>query len=513
MSPIRAEDIHTRDPRPAQRTAGGPDGSDTPEGPDGLRAAAVRDEAGGPGACHGSPDRAIVIGASIAGLLAARVLSERFAEVVLFERDDLPAEAGARKGTPQALHPHGLLARGREVMEQLFPGFTEALLQRGALTGDIGADSCICADRRRLASRPAGIRGVTASRLAIEGELRRRMRQRPGVRFVTGVDVVAPVHDAGRVTGVRTRSLAAAQGSGADAALQVWPAALVVDCSGRGSRLPAWLREWGYDAAPEERVRVDIAYTSAYFERDALERPASAAVIGVATADHPQPSILLAQEPDGEGRARWVAGLGGYGGDHVGASREAMLQRALATGQSEIAALCAGAPMIGEPMRYAFPHSQWRHYERLARFPEGLLALGDSIASFNPVYGQGMSAAAGQALALQQALAGGTAGLARRYFRAAARVVATPWQLAVGGDLAIPQVQGERTRATRFVNGYLKRVRAAAEHDAVVSAAFRRVVHLLSAPPSLFAPGVVWRVLRHRPPRAADERKALVAAQ
>lgn len=178
-------------------------------------------------------------------------------------------------------------------------------------------------------------------------------------------------------------------------------------------------------------------------------------------------------------------------------------ERELATGQTEIAALCTPEQLIGQPMRYGFPHSQWRHYEKLARFPQGLLALGDAIASFNPVYGQGMSVAAAQALALRDALAGGESQLAQRYFRAAARVVATPWQLSVGSDQALPQVGGQRSRLERWIGAYVARVRRAAVHDAEVADAFRRVVHLLAEPPSLMAPRVMarvlWQALRARP--------------
>jgi 2-polyprenyl-6-methoxyphenol hydroxylase-like FAD-dependent oxidoreductase len=147
--------------------------------------------------------RAVVLGASIAGLLAARVLSERYAEVVLLERDELPDAARPRKGTPQAVHPHGLLARGRRVMEELFPGFTDALIAAGALHGDLQRDIAFEANRQRFAAGVAGITGLAASRLAIEAELRRRLRARPGVRFITGVDVIAPVLEGERITGVR----------------------------------------------------------------------------------------------------------------------------------------------------------------------------------------------------------------------------------------------------------------------------------------------------------------------
>ena len=122
-----------------------------------------------------APQRAIVIGASITGLLAARVLSERYPEVLLLERDPLPNRAAPRKGTPHAIHPHGLLARGLQVIEDLFPGFTDALLAQGASTGDIGLGVALDTDRRRFARMPLGIAGLAASRLAIEGELRRRV--------------------------------------------------------------------------------------------------------------------------------------------------------------------------------------------------------------------------------------------------------------------------------------------------------------------------------------------------
>jgi 2-polyprenyl-6-methoxyphenol hydroxylase-like FAD-dependent oxidoreductase len=437
-----------------------------------------------------TPRRAIVMGASMAGLLAARVLAERFDEVVLLERDELPEGAAPRKGTPQAVQPHALLARGQQVIETLLPGFTDALLAQGGLTGDIGQDAAFDASGQRLVRSALGITGVLASRLAIEAEIRRQVRLLPNVRFMTGVDVLTPVHEDGRVTGVRW------QPHGGSDAGRTLAAALVVDCTGRGSRSPAWLREWGYEAPPEERVTIGLAYTNAYFRRDDAERPSPAVVIGAATPSQPRPSILIAQEPDAEGRARWVVGVGGYAGDHVATTREAMAERARATGQHEIAELAERGELIGEVMRYGMPHSQRRHFERLARFPEGYLAMGDAIASFNPIYGQGMTVAACEALALRETLKRGTKGLARRFFKAAARVIDTPWQLAVGGDLALPVVQGPRPFPVKLINAYVGRVQRVAVHDAVVAGAFLKVVHLLAKPESLFAPGIVWRVWR-----------------
>jgi len=439
----------------------------------------------------GAERRAVIMGGSLAGLLAARVLSEYFDDVVLLERDPLAAQAVPRKGTPHAVHPHGLLARGREALEELFPGFTDALEAKGALLGDIGTDIAVDANRGRFARRPAGVMACAVSRLAIEGELRRRVRAIPSVQLLDEIDVQAPLHADGRVTGVRfSRRTSPATSETLDAAL-------AVDCTGRGSRSPAWLADWGFDAPTEERVTIGLAYTSAYFRRDGSVKPPIACVVGAATAALPRPSILIAQEPDDEGRARWVAGVGGYAGDHVDITREAMRRRAADIGNAEIEGLAANGELIGSVMRYQFSHSQRRHYQRLSRFPLGYLVMGDALASFNPIYGQGMTVAACEALSLREALSHGMSDLARRYFKATAKVIDIPWQLAVGGDLALPSVVGPRSFVLKLINAYVARVQRAAVEDPVVAAAFVRVMHMLAAPPSLFAPSVVRGVLRH----------------
>jgi 2-polyprenyl-6-methoxyphenol hydroxylase-like FAD-dependent oxidoreductase len=434
--------------------------------------------------------RAIVLGASMAGLLAARVLAERFDEVWLLERDALPDGAEARKGTPQALHAHGLLARGREVLEGLFPGFTDALAGRGAMLGDLQANAPFVAGGRRFAPGHCGRAGLACSRLAIEAEVRRRVLALPRVTTITDVDIVQPVLERRRVTGVRIVQRA----NGVEETLA---ADFVVDCTGRGSRLPAWLREWGFDAPAEERVVVGIGYATAYLRREPEHAPDIAAMIFSATPELPLPGVLLAQEGAADGVPRWVVTLGGYAGDHPRTTIEAMRERARRMGEPTFARIVQEAEPIGPVLRYAFPHSQRRRFERLADFPERLLAMGDAIASFNPIYGQGMTVAACEAEALQRELAGGLKGAHRRFFRACAKAIDVPWQLAVGADLAIGSVPGERRRAVRFVNAYLARVFLAAPRDAKVAGAFMKVAHLIAPPPVLFAPNIVARVLWH----------------
>lgn len=434
--------------------------------------------------------RAVVVGGSLAGLLAARVLADRYTDVLVLERDELPDHAAARKGTPHALHPHGLLARGLQAIESLFPGFTDALKAQGAEVGDAGLDVVVEANRRRFARVALGVSGLGVSRLTIEAELRRRVRAWPHVRLLSGIAVLAPTYEAGRVTGVRVQRV--------DGAEEIWPADLVVDCTGRGSRSPAWLRDWGYGPPEEERVEIELAYTSAYFRRDQPLEGDVKVVIGSATPAMPRPYVLIMQEPDEQGRSRWVAGVGGYAGDHVETSLEALHRRAEDIGSREIAALARNAELLGPVITYKFSHSQRRRYERMRKYPEGFLVMGDALASFNPIYGQGMTVAACEALALREALAKPRAKQAAYFFAAAAKVIDAPWQMAVGGDLALPQVPGPRPFSLRLINSYVARVQKAAVDDPIVAAAFMRVLHLLAPPPSLMTPALLWRVLRHR---------------
>lgn len=447
-------------------------------------------------------ERAVVLGASMAGLLAARVLSERFAEVVLLERDELATRAAPRKGTPHAIHPHGLLARGREVLEELFPGFTQSMVDQGGLLGDLQHDVAFEAGQQRFADGVAGQPALLMSRLGIEAELRRRVLALPGVRAITGVDVLTPVLAGDDASVVAVRYAAREPG----APEQLLQADFTIDCTGRASRTPAWLASWGYAAPAEEKVEIGICYTSAYFKRTgafaqgaAFERPA---LICTVTNDLPRPGVMLAQEPGDDGVPRWVVGVGGYAGDHAAPTPEGLRERARAIGSPELVKLTSEAERIGEVIRYTFPHSLRRRYEKLKRFPARYLAMGDALTSFNPIYGQGMTVAACEALALRQQLDRGLAGLHQRFFADAARVIDIPWQLAVGGDLSIDKVPGHRPLAVRVINAYIARLYRVAPHDAVVTAAFLKVVHMLKPPSSLFAPKVLRRVLLKRRPAA-----------
>ncbi|QVJ02400.1 FAD-dependent oxidoreductase [Nocardiopsis eucommiae] len=205
-------------------------------------------------------DRAVVLGASMAGLLAARVLSESYEEVLLVDRDPLTGVTGARRGVPQGRHVHGLLARGQQILEELFPGFTAEMTSSGVPTGDLGELRWYF-NGRRLLPASTGLVCVSAARPVLENRVRERVRSLPNVRIMDERDVVRPLtsSDGRRVTGVRTHLRS---GEGREEDLE---ADLVVDATGRGSRTPVWLEELGYRRPHEDRIRIDLTYTTRHY--------------------------------------------------------------------------------------------------------------------------------------------------------------------------------------------------------------------------------------------------------
>jgi len=432
-------------------------------------------------------ERAVVLGASMAGLLAAKVLSDSYGQVTVIDRDELPEASTHRRGVPHGRHIHGLLARGQQALEELFPGLTGELVAHGVPAGDMQADTRLFFSGHRLRQAPAGLVVLCASRPVLEGRVRARVRALPNVRLVDRCDVVglATTPDRRRVTGARL--LRRADGSAEEAL----GADLVVDATGRGARTPAWLEALGYPRPEREQVRVGLGYASRIYRLPPDALGGDLAVLHAATPRHPRAAALQVLEGD-----RWMVTLAGILGDHPPTDPVGFLDFARSLRFPDIYQAVRDAEPLDDPVAFRFPASVRHRYEKLDRFPGGLLVMGDAVASFNPIYGQGMSVAALEALALRRHLEHGTAPRPRNWFRELARVVDVPWDIAAGGDLVFPGVQGRRTAKVRLVNAYLARLHAAAAHDADLAGAFLRVAGLVAPPGSLLRPGVAARVLR-----------------
>lgn len=425
---------------------------------------------------------AIVIGASMGGLLAARALSNHFQSVTVLERDAFPADDVPRKGVPQGRHAHGLLARGQDVIESYFPGWTSEVVAAGGLSGDIANDVHWVGHGVRLKAGPSDLSGLLASRAVLEGHVRRRLEALDGVELMERRNVVDLLVANETVCGVRVQI---------DGRVEEIAADLVVDAGGRGSSSPAWLPRLGFEAPPEEAIEIGAGYTTRLYRRRPSDIGGKLAVVVAGSAPNWRNGVVLAQSED-----RWIVSIGGYLGDHAPTDDRMFAAYAASMTAPEIHQVVTSAEPLSDFVSYRFPASRRCRYERLARFPQGYLVFGDAICSFNPVYGQGMTVAAQEAAALDGCLRKGGDRLAQRFFKAAAGVVDVPWDIAVGNDLRHPAVKGARPAFVRFINWYIGKLHLAAQHDARLSNAFLSVANLVASPATLLSPAVALRVLR-----------------
>jgi 2-polyprenyl-6-methoxyphenol hydroxylase-like FAD-dependent oxidoreductase len=429
-------------------------------------------------------ERAVVVGASMGGLLAARALSDSYDEVVVLERDHFPQRGEHRKGVPQSRHTHALLPRGREVLEELYPNLTKELADEGApLAGPRQARRFIAGGYYCRYDSP--VRSLLVSRPLLEAHVRARTLALPNVRTREGVDVRGLVSVDDVVAGVRIGPPAAP-----GVPEETLTADLVVDATGRGSRAPVWLEAMGYAAPEEERVEIGLGYASRLYRREPHHLDGDFILMVTPTPTCRRASVTLAQEGD-----RWIVTLVGYHGEHPPTDHAGFTEFARSLAAPDVYELVARAEPLGDAVAARFPANQRRRYERLDHFPRGLLVFGDAICSFNPMYGQGMTVAALQAAALRGCLAQGGMPSARRFFAAAARAVDTPWLLTVGNDRRFVDPAAKRSAGTRFLQWYVGKLHQAARHDPVAAQAFVRVTALLDPPPSMLRPRIAARVL------------------
>jgi 2-polyprenyl-6-methoxyphenol hydroxylase-like FAD-dependent oxidoreductase len=434
---------------------------------------------------HTSSSRhAMVVGGSMAGLLAARVLSDHFSTVTLVERDVLPDHAQHRRGVPQGHHTHGLLASGSQTLDFLFTGFSSEAVRAGAVPGDMVRDVRWFFEGAPLARPSSDMNGLMATRPFLESRVRQRVLALANVRRRDGCRVVAltSTDDRARITGVTLESG------------ETLAADLVVDATGRGSRAFEWLQTLGYDVPREDKIEIGLGYTTRFFERDPRHLAGDLGTIVPPTPDGKRGGVMVAQE----GR-RWTVTLISHFVPAAPAELDGFRHFASQLPSPDIHAVVRTATPIGDATSARFPASVRRRYERLSRFPDGFVVVGDAICSFNPIYGQGMSVAALEALALSDVVAAGSRSVGRRFFGKAARIIDTPWMTAAGNDLRMPEAVGPRSAADRVINRYMARLHRAAQTDDVLAMRFMQVANLLAPPTRLFAPSTVWRVLRPSP--------------
>ncbi|WP_433375408.1 NAD(P)/FAD-dependent oxidoreductase [Actinoplanes sp. CA-142083] len=429
-------------------------------------------------------DRAIVIGAGVAGLAAARVLSRRYASVTVLDRDTLPYGPVPRRGVPQSEHPHILLVAGVREFSMLFPAFERELVSLGGTVLDTGADICSYRLGGRWPATPTGLTLISVSRPQLEAVLRARVTALPGVAVHDQVAVAGLAGRGDLVTGVVLDSG------------ETLAASLVVDCSGRGSRSDRWLGSLGLPPPEQVEVKVGVSYsTRLYRRRPGDLGPWQAAVSLPAGPYEWMSAVAMPIEGD-----RWMIGLGGWHLADPPASAEAFEAYAKQLPDPLFADLISRSEPLSDVLVARFPSSRRRLFEQAAQLPGGYVALGDAVCSFNPIYGQGMTCAARQATALGDVLDRHKRvpdpAMVREYYAAVAKINETPWRFAVGGDFAFPGTTGPRPRGIALRNWYARQVTYASQLDPDVYRVATGVQHLVTPPSELFRPGFAAKVIR-----------------
>lgn len=429
----------------------------------------------------------------MAGILTARALSRYFDQVTVLERDHVPDGPEVRKGVPHGRHLHTFWAGGLQAVEAMLPGIRADLTAAGAVPVQLPTDVAWLTPAHHWVTQfPATQELVSASRPLLEWTVRRRVEQTPGIEFLTGCDVTGLRLDAnGDTDGVRVRP----RGGSSDD--RVLPADLVVDASGRGSRLPDWLAEHGRPAPKESVVDAHLGYATRVFAiPQGSDLGWKAAYVQNAPPRHPRGGVLFPIEGD-----RWIVTMIGGGGDYPPTDEEGYLEFARSLRSSLLYDAIVGAEPLTPVTGYRRTDNRRRHYEKLTAMPGRLIALGDSLCAFNPAYGQGMTVAAMQVRALDAVLhdarpSADLSRLIRRAQRRVARCVEGAWMLATGSDLRYDGTDGPAiTRVTRLQHRYLDRVLAAVAVDPQANATFLRVLNLLAEPTAVFHPRIVARAL------------------
>jgi 2-polyprenyl-6-methoxyphenol hydroxylase-like FAD-dependent oxidoreductase len=442
-------------------------------------------------------DHAVVLGASMAGLVTAQALTSQFRHVTIIERDELPESPAARPGVPQGRHLHALLPGGLAALDRLFERYGDGLGAAGALPLGVPEDLAWLNPAGWVPRARARHRLLSASRDLIEWYTRTRLMESAAVTIHGGIQVCGLVSSAdGRgVVGVELRA------AGGDGAPTTLGADLVVDATGRRSKAADWLDALGYARPEETRIDAGLAYTTREYRRtdgDFENLGWKAAFVQARPGGNGRMGIVFPIEHD-----RWIVTLQGVGGDAPPTTADGFLDFAGSLPSRVIHDAIRGAEPLAPAVAFANTANRRRHYERLARWPERFVVVGDSACAFNPVYGQGMSVAAQTAVAFSARLAHHALahqdldGFARPMQRVVARCGRAAWMIATGDDLRLPTTRGATANiAMRMQHRYLDRVLAAATRDVTVLDAMTDVFFLLARPESLFRPSIVARVMR-----------------
>lgn len=441
-------------------------------------------------------DHAVVIGGSIAGLLSAHILSQYFSKVTIVEKNKLPEDPNPRNGVPQSTQPHILLTKGYRILLEFFPELITQLLKRGALTIDWGQDFYCFAEFGWLAhtNGPSDLISLTCSRPLLEWGIRQEIQKNTQIKFLEEYQVTGLIYDEKlyKINGVKIRSNVSKD-------QKKLIAQLVVDCSGRNSKTPDWLKHIGLNRPPETIVNANLGYaTRRYLQPKNFLAPWKVMSIYHVPPEHPRLGYLARIE-----KGEWIATLGGYEGDFPSTDESAFLKFASNLRSPSLYEAIKKAEPISPIYAYRVTANRLRHYEK-CNLPSGFIVLGDAVCSLCPVYGQGMTLSALSSLVLQNWLrqsqkfifAGKLS--SSSFQKSLARSNQFHWSLATSQDSRFLKTKG-RLKPTSFeksIERYMRRLQVLVSRNPKIYRSIIEITHSIKSPLHFFSPELIWESIK-----------------
>lgn len=427
---------------------------------------------------------ALVAGAGIGGLAAAAAMSPHFDEIIILEKDPTTDLDHIRMGAVQGGHIHTMLRGGEAGLEALLPGIRNAFTANGAIELDMGGDYCGHDGGTWREQSFLDMPILMMSRPGYENVIREHVQALPNITIQSGSRVTEIVFSDDQAVGLKFAT------EGIEATLS---GDLIVDSRGRGSLLPAELEKAGFGKVPETSLGILMSYVSGHFKRTTEGANSNLAMLVRPAAPERRYGILCPIEDN-----QWMVTLGGRADTVPPTDYEGFCNYAKKLAVPDFYDVFKDCELVGPLRRYKKPTSDWRHYDLMENFPHGLIPLGDTIASINPTFGQGMTLAVLQAVSLSNALgqhAVDTPEFLTEYFENAMSVTGTAWQMAGNSDLEYDFVTGERPKGFEQIKQFSRGLKILANRDKRVLRTLMEVFHLERPATDLRSPELASRVM------------------
>ncbi len=426
-------------------------------------------------------EKAVVFGGSIAGLLAARVLSDYFEEVIVIEKDNYAEDGKIRNGVPQANHVHILLVKGREILQSLFPELEKDLLKKGANRIDFLNDS-----RYRLPTGWApkfnsGLITFTCTRTLLENTIRHQIQKISKIKIEKGKYITSLVLQESNKISLKTKENEEIQGD------------LIVDCTGRNTKTPLWLEKIGYPKPRETRVDSFVGYATRRYNPSKKDIKWKMMAIFNNPTTNPRTGVIYPIED-----RKWLVGLYGIGKNYPPTDEKGFLDFTKNLESRELYDALKDAIPDSEIYGYKVQGSRKYHYEEMTQWPENFIVLGDAVSVFNPFYGQGITSAALGAKTLDDMLKNNKIeqGFTRKFQKKLAKTISLPWILGTSEDLRWPTTKGKRPDTiTRMIQNHAQKVLLLAPKSTLATKNFLQMMHMIKSPAIIFHPVLLLQLI------------------